>query len=472
MKKITLFLVILSFAANAQNLPTKQQVLDQMKLANNYFLAKWPDPTANIVTNKSRPSNLWTRGTYYEGLMQLYYITQDATLLKYAVDWGTYHKWQPTYVGTVATRIADNQCCGQTFCELYQLDPTKTDRIATMQVSIDAMVNSTKVNDWWWIDAIHMAMPVFTKFGVIKNDSKYFEKMYDLFNYTRSQAKGVGLYNANDSLWYRDSVYLPPTKTTNGLPVYWSRGNGWVFAALTRTLDILPTSAPHRSDYVTMFRQMARKLIRIQRTDGFWNPNLGDANDYGGKETSGTVFFTYGLAWGINNNLLDSATFYPAVVSAWNGLVKDALHTTGALGYVQSAGSKPADGQPLSYDKMPDFEDFGLGGFLLAGSEVYKLTKTVATGLNSLSATGSQLQISPNPISNNFEISFDPSAKYNVLEIHNLAGKLIAKQCITSDNPLKLQLKSVVKTNLLPGTYLLTLSNNKHKESLKVVYKD
>lgn len=474
MKKthFSILLLLVAMVLQAQNLPTKQQVLDQMKLANNYFLAKWPDPTTNIVTNKSRPSNLWTRGTYYEGLMQLYYLTQDAALLKYAVDWGTYHKWQPTYVGTVATRIADNQCCGQTFCELYQLDPIKTERIATMQVSIDAMVNSTKVNDWWWIDAIHMAMPVFTKFGVIKNDSKYFEKMYDLFNYTRSQAKGVGLYNANDSLWYRDSVYLPPNKTTNGLPVYWSRGNGWVFAALTRTLDVLPATAPHRADYVTMFRQMARKLIRIQRTDGFWNPNLGDPNDYGGKETSGTVFFTYGLAWGINNNLLDSATFYPAVVKAWNGLVKDALHSTGALGYVQSAGSKPADGQPLSYDKMPDFEDFGLGGFLLAGREVYKLTKTVSTALNSLSSVGCKLQIAPNPISNYFEINFDPSAKYNVLEIHDLNGKLIAKQEFTDTNPLKLNMKSLVKTNLLSGTYLLTLSNKKHKESLKVLYKD
>ena len=124
MKKthFSILLLLVAMVLQAQNLPTKQQVLDQMKLANNYFLAKWPDPTTNIVTNKSRPSNLWTRGTYYEGLMQLYYLTQDAALLKYAVDWGTYHKWQPTYVGAVATRIADNQCCGQTFCELYQLD--------------------------------------------------------------------------------------------------------------------------------------------------------------------------------------------------------------------------------------------------------------------------------------------------------------------------------------------------------------
>lgn len=200
MKKILLSAVFLGMACTGitQSLPTKQEVLTKMTLANTYFTTKWPDPTAVIVTNKSRPSNLWTRGTYYEGLMQLYYLTQNASLLKYAVDWGTFHKWQPTYTGTVATRIADNQCCFQTYLELFQLDPTKTERITTAQTSIDAMVNSTKVNDWWWIDAMHMAMPVFAKFGIVKNDNKYYEKMYDLYNYTKNKAKGVGLYNAAD----------------------------------------------------------------------------------------------------------------------------------------------------------------------------------------------------------------------------------------------------------------------------------
>ncbi|MFT3752238.1 MAG: glycoside hydrolase family 88 protein [Paludibacter sp.] len=457
----------------AQTLPSKQQVLDKMKLANTYFMTKWPDPTASIVTNKTRPSNLWTRGTYYEGLMQLYYLTQDATLLKYAVDWGTFHKWQPTYTGTVATRIADNQCCFQTYLELFQLDPTKTERIATAQTSIDVMVNSTKVNDWWWIDAMHMAMPVFTKFGIVKNDNKYFEKMYALYNYTKNQAKGVGLYNAADSLWYRDSVYLPPTKSPNGLPVYWSRGNGWVFAALTRTLDVLPLAAPHRDEYVATFRQMAGKLIRIQRPDGFWNPNLGDPNDYGGKETSGTVFFTYGLAWGINHNLLDSATYYPYVVKAWNGLIANALHTNGSLGWVQSAGSKPADGQPLSYTKMPDFDDFGLGGFLLAGSEVYKLVKTsnLNTGINNQDNNQLEFSAYPNPVTESIQISFKPSSGKAILEIINAAGQRVYTLNTECNNAVSFTWNG--KTNsgkLLPnGLYIIQLQDGKQQQAIKIL---
>jgi unsaturated rhamnogalacturonyl hydrolase len=475
MKKILLWALLLGMAltGNAQNLPTKQQVLDKMTLANTYFTTKWPDPTAVIVTNKSRPSNLWTRGTYYEGLMQLYYLTQDASLLKYAVDWGTFHKWQPTYTGTVATRIADNQCCFQTFLELYQLDPTKTERIATAQISIDAMVNSTKVNDWWWIDAMHMAMPVFSKFGVVKNDNKYFEKMYALYNYTKNQAKGVGLYNATDSLWYRDSVYLPPTKSPNGLPVYWSRGNGWVFAALTRSLDVLPATAPHRDEYLATFKQMARKLVRIQRTDGFWNVNLGDPNDYGGKETSGTVFFTYGLAWGINHNLLDSATYYPHVAKAWNALITDALHTNGALGWVQSAGSKPADGQPLSYDKMPDFEDFGLGGFLLAGSEVYKLAKVSnsSTGINDPDNSRLELSAYPNPFAASTRISFTPTSANARLAILNSVGQQVYTFSTETNHPVSFTWNGKTNTgkNLPNGLYIVLLKDGKLRQTAKIV---
>lgn len=464
------FFIAISFSISAQSLPFKSEVLHKMELANSYFMKKWPDPTTNIVTNKSRPSNLWTRGTYYEGLMQLYYITNDVNLLKYAVDWGTFHKWQPTYVGSAVTRIADNQCCGQTYLELYQLDNTKIERISTMQASIDDMVNSTKNNDWWWIDALHMAMPVFAKFGLITNNNSYYEKMYSLYNYTKNQAKGVGLYNPSDSLWYRDSVYLPPKKTTNNLPVYWSRGNGWVFAALTRVLDILPESAPHRDEYIVTFRQMAKKLIHIQRSDGFWNCNLGDPNDYGGKESSGTVFFTYGLAWGINHNLLDSATYYLPVAKAWNGLINDALHSDGAIGFMQSSGSKPADGQPLSYDKMPDFEDFGLGGFLLAGSEVYKLARNETTGLKSTEKETNNLEAFPNPFSEKITIKIPDGFDNGFFEIFDLSGKKIfARQIHSTENFITFKKTDFLSTKEMKGVFVFKIHNNMYSKTLSVL---
>ena len=118
---------------------------------------------------------------------------------------------------------------------------------------------------------------------------------------------------------------------------------------------------------------MVYALLPIQRTDGFWNVSLHDSSNFGGRELTGTSLFTYGFAYGINNGLIDKKIFLPAVIKAWNAITKECVHPIGFLGWVQGTGKEPKDGQPLGYDKTPDFEDYGLGCFLLAGSEVYKL---------------------------------------------------------------------------------------------------
>jgi len=118
---------------------------------------------------------------------------------------------------------------------------------------------------------------------------------------------------------------------------------------------------------------MCNALLSLQRNDGFWNVSLHDSTHFGGKELSGTALFAYGFAYGINHGVLDKKKFKPAIIKAWNAMVKDCLHSNGFLGYVQGTGKEPKDGQPVSYTNVPDFEDYGLGCFLLAGGEVYQL---------------------------------------------------------------------------------------------------
>jgi rhamnogalacturonyl hydrolase YesR len=129
---------------------------------------------------------------------------------------------------------------------------------------------------------------------------------------------------------------------------------------------------------------MAGALLPRQRADGFWNCSLDDPDDFGGKETSGTALFAFGMAWGIRHKLLDEKTYGPAVVRAWHALSTEALHPDGFLGYVQGTGKQPSEGrpvgadgkpQPIGYDYHPDFTDYGLGCFLLAGSEVFRLSR-------------------------------------------------------------------------------------------------
>lgn len=352
-------------------LPEKKDVLDKMELTNAYFLKKWPNAGEIIRFGKKQwPSNMWTRAVYFEGLMSLYSVKPDTTYLNYATRWGEFHKWN-LRTG-IKTRNADNQCCGQTYIDLYLLDKSKKDRISNVKASFDSMKLTSKIDDWTWIDAIQMAMPVFARLGAIYNDPTYWNRMYEMYNYSKTK-QGGGLYNTQDKLWWRDKDFVPPYKEPNGEDCYWARGNGWVLGALVRVMSTIPKSELHYNEYLTDYKNMIEALVPLQRRDGLWNVSLHDPNNYGGKELTGTALFVYGMAWGINNGILDPEKYKPVIANAWNAMVKDCVHANGKLGWVQGTGKEPKDGQPLAYDKTPDFEDYGLGCFLLAGSEVYKL---------------------------------------------------------------------------------------------------
>ena len=230
-----------------------------------------------------------------------------------------------------------------------------------------------QTGDWDWIDAIQMGMPVFAKMGVLESDSRYYEKMYKMYMDTRNSIGGNGLFNEKDGLWWRDADFDPPYTEPNGEDSYWSRGNGWVIGALAKVLSIIPEGTAHEDQYKKDLEAMSEALVKVQRKDGFWNVSLHDESHFGGKELSGTALFVYGMAYGVNNGILDKEKYMPVITKAWNAMIKESLHENGFLGWVQSTGKEPKDGQPLSYEKIPDFEDYGLGCFLLAGAEVYRI---------------------------------------------------------------------------------------------------
>ncbi len=364
--------------------PPADETLDAMALANGWFMDQHPDPGANAPGN--RPSNLWTRGVYYEGLMALYELSQDSAYLDYAVDWGEANGWE-LRSGSQSDN-ADSQCAGQTYLDLYALMGEMNDSwVADIRTSIDRMVASPASNAWTWIDAIQMSMPVFARLFALTGNDAYLNKAWDLYSHTRD-TEGGGLFNAELGLWWRDADYAPGgthIQSPNGIDIYWSRGNGWVMAALVRVLDLLPPGAPHRAEYEADLSAMAEALLPLQRSDGVWNTSLADPTHCAAKgrpsedgpETTGTALFAYGMGWAIRNGVLPEETFGPVVRAAWQALVRDALHEDGFLGYVQSTGAEPCDpdGQGgVGYDVSPDFDDYGLGCFLLAGSEIARLS--------------------------------------------------------------------------------------------------
>ncbi|MDR2475849.1 MAG: glycoside hydrolase family 88 protein, partial [Bacteroidales bacterium] len=348
--------------AHEYKLPDKNDVLKTMIKVNDYFMEKYADYKQPSHVGVVRPSNIWTRSVYYEGLMALHQIHPQKKYYRYAYDWAEFHKWGLRNGNT--TRNADDQCCGQIYLDLYTMSPSPK-KIRNIKKCMDLLLFSDQSDEVWsWIDAIQMGMPVLAKLGALLSDNRYYEKMYRMYSFTRNNHGNRGLFNTEEGLWWRDADFLPPYREPNGRNCYWSRGNGWVYAALVRVLDIIPQDEAHRNEYLDDFRSMSEALKNCQREDGFWNASLHDPTHFGGKESTGTSLFVYGLAWGITNGVLDRTTYLPVVLKAWNALQEEAVHDSGFVGWVQGTGKEPKDGQPVMYDSMPDFEDFGIGCFL------------------------------------------------------------------------------------------------------------
>ena len=383
-------LAVLSFAAISATgwaQSTSADVLAVANKVNDYFMAKYADPTIPTNVKRVRPSNLWTRAVYYEGLMALQRIDPQQRYIDYATRWAEFHKWTPR--NGVQTCDADDQCCSQAYIELlpytqqnykqllkHVIDNlehqmvTPNQKTATQNEKTQTTMNS--LYGWWtWIDAIQMAMPVYFEMTRLTGDRRYLEHGMKMYTWTRDTLAG-GLFNKKEGLWWRDKDYVPPYSEPDGKQCYWSRGNGWVYAALVRCLNNVDKKDKVYKRLKNDFMLMSEALKNCQREDGFWNPSLVSTN-YSMKETSGTALFLYGMAWGIQQGLLKEQVYRPVCDRAWEALARDAVHNDGFLGWMQGTGKDPSAGQPLSYDRVPDFEDYGTGCFLLGATEYYKL---------------------------------------------------------------------------------------------------
>lgn len=353
---ISLFLG-LALVVEAQNLPSKGEILSDLLKVNQYYMSAFPE-TKTITTGEPN----WLEGSYFNGHLALFDLYPSEEKIKYALQWAEHNNWN---IGN-RPHEADNQCVGQAYMDLFYAYGAKDEfMLAKVGTSVKNLVNRSAVNEWDWIDALYMAMPVLTRYGIYYNDSKYFDKLYAMYNSTKVSQR---LYKSTKGLWFRDGKVLQGRKCA----CYWSRGNGWVFGAHVRTLMYLPKEDKHRNEYIETFKEMAKTLKSVQRSDGFWNVSLTDPTYFPGPETSGTAFFVYGLAWGINNGILDKDTYMPCVIKGWNGLTSTALTTSGRIGYAQGVADEPKDAQPVTINSS---RHYGEGNFLLAGTEVIKLAE-------------------------------------------------------------------------------------------------
>lgn len=375
---ILCLLFLVSYSVWAQTNTT--EILRLMRLANDYFMETVPDPSLDSYTDKVRPSHIWTRGVYYEGLMALYAIDSQQRYLDYTDWWASSHDWAPRSASSEsAWKVhADDQCCTQTFMARYFM--TGDDHMyAKVKEDFDKELARSQYQYWSWIDALQMAMPAYAMMYRITGDRKYMDYAMASYKWTRNTC-GNGLFIGKEGLWWRDA------KLVSSSEGYWSRGNGWVIAALVRVMEQLDSlaelSAQDREDYALLksdYLAMCEAFPQYQREDGFWSASI-DKEEYAGKELTGTGLILYGIAWGMNRGYLDEEKYLEVADKAWQACAScvhdgcdDCDRKDGFLGYVQGTSDRPSKGYPFTFTAVPNFEDYGLGCFLLGASEYYKI---------------------------------------------------------------------------------------------------
>lgn len=385
-------LMCMLFMAGIMEAQTRMDtVLAKAQLANKYFMESVPDPTADSHTDKVRPSHIWTRGVYYEGLMSLYDIDPQEKYIEYTDTWASYHGWAPR--STVWKVHADDQCCTQTYMTRY-FQVGGSEKYVKAQQDFDNQMSgndrSVHDHDWTWIDAIQMSMPALAMLTKITGERKYMDFAMQSYTWTRNSCNGKALFVENEGLWWRDAN-LYGVKENDGKNSYWSRGNGWVYVALQRVMDQLDEDDEYYQQLKDDYMLMSSALPAIQREDGFWNASLV-SSEYNGPELTGTALFLSGLSWGLRKGYLVGDEYREAADRAWEAC-KACVHDNGFLGYVQGTSDRPSKGWPFTYDAVPNFEDFGTGCFLLGVTEYYKLLATEqATGVDDICASADDVK--------------------------------------------------------------------------------
>lgn len=308
---------------------------------------------------KNNPSQDWTFAALYAGFVAVPPAVNGTTYQEAMRQVGEHFQWQ---LGP-RPEHADDQAIGQTYMELYikYQDPAM---IAPTRARMDALLKRTDDPQkplWWWCDALFMAPTVLADLSKVTRDRKYLDFMNREWWITSNL-----LYDPQLHLYSRDATFLDKHEA-NGAKVFWSRGNGWVMAGLARVLSVMPADYPERAKYVTQFQQMAAELTSIQGSDGLWRPGLLDAASYKLPEVSGSAFNTYAIAWGIHHGILDRKKYLPVVKKAWAGLLSH-VYTDGRLGCIQPIGAAPGQ-----FTETSSYV-FGVGAYLLAGSEIYDLS--------------------------------------------------------------------------------------------------
>lgn len=319
----------------------------------------------------------WTNAALYAGMAEWAKIAGDDKYYNWLKGIGEKNGWTYYHQEDPRSRYhADNYCVGQMYIELYRkykdpgmINPMKEyfDQIlhhpSTVNLEFVYADSYWATERWSWCDALFMGPTVWAKMANVTGDGKYLDFMNAEYKATTDY-----LYSIENQLYYRDSRYFNQLEA-NGAKMFWGRGNGWVFAGLPIILRELPADYKNKAYFERIFKEMGARILELQDEKGYWHASLLDPASYPNPEMSATGFFIFGLAWGINHGYFDRETYLPAVVRGWEAMV-NSVWPDGKVGWIQPIGENPKN---VTREMT---EVYGVGAFLLAGTEVFRLVKS------------------------------------------------------------------------------------------------
>lgn len=354
--------------------PSRESTMAAVEyVASSQIAAMAAEPLAlSTGSNLTQMSSNWVAATFYVGASRLARVSDDTRTLRFLSAVADHYNYSVRGARSGKTMLnADDIAIGDLYEELYArrgqegvLMPLR--QRLDWQVPYLARAEDTPALVWWWADGLYMAPPVFARMTAITGDPKYLNAADKEWRRTAAR-----LWVEEEKLFLRDERFKDENhRDADGDRIYWSRANGWVMGGLVRWLESVPVDFAGRGFYLDLFQKMAGRIADLQQEDGLWRASLLDPEAYPEAETSGSVFYVYALAWGINHGLLDRDTYLPHVLKGWAGLNRHIL-ANGLVGAAQKTGDQPVSTDP---------EDVGLyasGTYILAGLEVASLNDPV-----------------------------------------------------------------------------------------------
>jgi len=331
---IAAIILAASFQLRAQTNST--DITPQAVLGVMQRVADWQ--LAHPIT--LRPTG-WICSVGDVGMMALAGISGDAKYRDAMLAKGETNAWVlPQYQGR--KYHADDQCYGQVCAELYFLYRDNR-MIAPMREHFDWIIanpppsrglgNNLGQDQWSWCDALFMAPPTWMRLYAATDDTRYMD--FAVTNWWRTA----------DYLYDKDEHRFSATARSSPRP----RRTGRNFLEPRQRLGLrrdrpdaaIPADEQSRAPAFRAIVQghggenpVAAKAGRDVAREPARPGQLSDA----GSQRFRDVHLRAGV--GVNQGLLDRATYEPAVRKAWQGLV-GCVDADGKLTHVQPAGSAP-----------------------------------------------------------------------------------------------------------------------------------